>query len=104
MAKQKYFVYEMDINEWTSEMERMHDYIKVFGDKVYFLSRGNDTATLATELPAPVQIWAASCEASLLMQEDNKKAQKNLKKAKEQLEKDFQVELDKISNENEETQ
>ena len=103
MANNKYKIYELNISEWTSEMELNHDYIKVFGDKVYFLSKAEEKAEVATELPEAVESWAAVCEASLLMRENNMKAQKNLKKAKAQLEKDFKAELDKISLENEET-
>ena len=92
----KYNVYCIEASAWTSEMEMRFDYIKVLDGKVYFVSRkAIEGAELVNKLPDALGGWLLDCQLELLMNSNNKKAQKNLKKAKEQLENDFEEGLKK---------
>ena len=95
----KYKVYEVEASEWTSEMEVKHDYIKVLNGKVYFVSRKREPFEVVQNVPKALWAWLADCEAELIATENNKKNLKNIAKAKEQLVKDFEEELEKALEE-----
>ena len=95
MGKNTYKLYAVPSNEWTAEMDISHDYVKVYGETVYFMSRKKETAELITSPPQAIGDWLTACESTLLMQSNNKKNARNFEKAKKQLGEDFMRELDK---------
>ena len=99
MGKSSYKLYAINIDEWTSEMESQHDYIKVCGDTVYFMSCRKENAKLIENPPKEVGGWLLACQFEQLATANNKENQKNLKKATEQFEHDVKEGLDKALEE-----
>lgn len=99
MGKSSYKLYAINIDEWTSEMECQHDYIKVCGDTVYFMSCRKENAELIVNPPEEIGEWLMACQFEQLTQANNKEAQKNLEKATKQLEEDIKSGLDKALEE-----
>ena len=89
----KYNLYVMKADDWTSALDATHDYIKVHGDNIYFLSsKRGETAEKAKVVPSEVEPWLAECQAELLAIS----TQKSVEKAKEKLVQDFKDELNDV--------
>lgn len=101
----KYKVYSVEASKWTSAMEMKFDYVKVYNGKVYFVSRKPiEGAVLVEKVPDALGGWLLDCETELVFTSNNKKALKDMEKAKQQLVTDFEAGLKKALAEFDEEQ
>lgn len=96
----QHYLYAVDTDKWTSEMEALFDYVKIFAGKVYFITNEEQPYEKVDNPPEGINEWLTACDFNILVAEHKDE----MEKAKAKLETDFKNELDKALAEIEETE